>query len=625
LPTALVTTSANGLCPGGNATIASGLSAGNFTATCITAPSTILTPPSNAVTLIQNNTVNTPFPSGVGANSTTNLDDNFFSGIPVGFAFNYFGSLVTSVFIGTNGTINLGSTGSTQYNFAGPPSGFPSTANPASTIAVSARDLRWDSGSGTIKYWTEGIFPNRRFVVQFVNGKPYSYTTGNQTAEVIMYETLGTVDIRVFEATNGIGTAAGTSTSKYIGLQDPTKTIGATAPNCTTNATSYWNGQLATIEASAPQAWRFSPPSNYTTVWTANGSQIATGTNIFQQTVTPVAGTVTTYDIRYTNLTTGCQNAPGSAQVVMSVLGNTAPTGVTASYTIGTTTNTGTICNGDTINLATSYPTTVGSYDGLVYQWQISYNGTTWTDIAGATYDAITNPTAPQTALLTYTPTAASQFRCKFVACSGVPSYSTPVSVDFTYHITASAGDTLCGTGTLSLTATGDANANNVKWYADATTNTVLFSGSPFVTPAISATATYYVGVKVGTCTSLRVPVDATIIPAPTLTLSQTALSLCVGVPSSPVTITAGSASYDNYVWSPTTGITGSAASGWIFNPAVTTTYTLTASQTGGQLCATTITVPVTVNVTPVDPFCTGLTSEVVNVPLVPSVLPTTM
>jgi hypothetical protein len=600
LPTATVT-APQGLCPGGTALIDSGLSAGNFSTTCITAPTALATPPANAVIICQNGA------AVAGSGNTSGIDDGYWNAKPIGFTFKFFGTEYSTVNIGSNGTVNFGANGSTQYDFTG---GFPNTANPASTIAVCARDLKFNNTSvgtdqGTITYWTEGYSPNRKFIVQYANAPLWCSTSasdGRNSAELVLYETTGYIDIRVISATNQAGTSCSFSTdskNKYIGLQDPTQTIGATAPNCTTNVPNYWNGESA--EILIPQAWRFSPPSNYTTVWTANGSPLATGENIFQQTVTPVAGTVTTYDIRYTNLTTGCQNAPGSAQVVMSVLGNTAPTGVTTSYTIGTTTNTGTICNGDTINLATSYPTTVGSYDGLVYQWQISTNnGTSWSDIAGATYDAITNPTAPQTALLTYTPSVASQFRCKFVACLGTPSYSDPVSVDFTYHITASAGDTRCGTGVLNLTAAGDGSAaTNVKWYADNTSTVVLGSGDTFTTPSLNTTTTYYVGVKEGTCSSSRVAVVATVIPAPILTLSSTSIAICEGIPSNLVTILSDSTSYDTYDWSPTTGITGSAASGWIFNPAETTSYTLTASQTGGQSCATTISLPVTVNVTP--------------------------
>ena len=514
LPTAVVTTTAQGLCPGTSATIGSGLTAGNFTVACIPSPSVPSTSPSNAVILVGSQALQTPYPAGVTAFNTS-LDDNYWSGIPVGFNFNFFGNTVTNVFIGSNGTINLGTAGSTQYNFTG---GFPSTNNPASTIAVSARDLRWDSaGAGKISYWTEGIAPNRRFIVQFLNAKPFSYTTGNQTAEAVFYETLGTVDIRVFEATNGTGTASDTSTLKYIGLQDATRAIGATSPNCDTTPTtqSYWNGQIATIASTAPKAWRFSPPSDYATTWYANGvimpsvaaNPSATppvlgyanpGTNVFSIPVTPAS--TTTYSISYTNSNSGCSNIPGSAQVTMSVLGNTIPTGLT------TTASATTICSGQSVNFSTNY---TGTTNNLVVQWQkLTDGGTIWTDIAAA--NALT---------LTLTPTSSANYRCKLTACNGVPGYTSVVSVVFNNSLVSTTPSTRCGIGTATLQATASSGAT-VNWYSSATGGTAIGTGSSFTTPTISSTTTYYASAE--TIIPVTASVGSLVVPSDNLTSTST-------------------------------------------------------------------------------------------------------
>jgi hypothetical protein len=510
LPTAVVTTTAQGLCPGTSATIGSGLTAGNFTVACIPSPSAPSISPSNAVILVGSQALQTPYPAGVTAFNTS-LDDNYWSGIPVGFNFNFFGNTVTNVFIGSNGTINLGTAGSIEYDFTG---GFPSTANPASTIAVSARDLRWDSaGAGKISYWTEGIAPNRRFIVQFLNAKPYSFTSGNQTAEAVFYETLGTIDIRVFEATNGTGTTAGNSTSKYIGLQNANQTIGATAPNCdTTPATqSYWNGQIATIASTAPKAWRFSPPSDYATTWYANGiimpsvaaNPSATppvvgyanpGTNVFSIPVTPAS--TTTYSISYTNSNSGCSNTPGSAQVTMSVLGNTIPTGLT------TTASATTICSGQSVNFSTNY---TGTTNNLVVQWQKSTDGgTLWTDIAAA--NALT---------LTLTPTSSAIYRCKLTACNGVPGYTSVVPVIFNNSLVSTTPATRCGIGTATLQATASSGAT-VNWYSSATGGTAIGTGSSFTTPTISSTTTYYASAE--TIVPVNPTVGSLVVPSDNLT-----------------------------------------------------------------------------------------------------------
>ena len=417
LPAATVTTTASGVCPGTPATINSGLSAGNFSATCITPRSALSTPPANAVVLCNNGTATTALTGG-------SLDDGYWNNRQIGFGFNYFGVNQTQVMIGTNGTIIVGGGTSTAYSFTG---GFPNLANPANCIAAVARDLQLSStggnsafGAGIVRHWTEGVAPNRRFIVQYENCATWystNGTDGRNTVEVVLYETLGTVEIYVIEASNPIattGTFINDTRNKFIGLQDGTRTIGATAPNCGSPfQANFWNGISNAI--TSPLAWRFAPPSNYLTTWTAtdaNGTTtIASGNNIFSQSVSP--SITTTYAISYTNLTTGCTNAPGSAQVVMNILGNTPPNEIVAL------TNTPSVCIGENISLSTDY---IGSTDGLSFQWQVSTdNGTTFTNIPGATN-------------LTYsgTQTQTSIYQLQSTSCGGAPALSSPVSVIMT-------------------------------------------------------------------------------------------------------------------------------------------------------------------------------------------------
>ena len=502
LPTATVTTTASGVCPGTSATINSGLSAGNFTATCITAPTALSTIPSNGVVLCENAVAT------AGTGNVSGLDDGYWNAKPIGFNFNFFGTIYTTLNIATNGTVNFGATGSTQYNFTG---GFPNTVNPASTIAVCARDLKFDNSTvgtdkGKIAYWTEGIAPNRRFIVQYANAPLWcstNATDGRNSAELVLYETTGIIEIRVISATNQLATTCSfnnDSRNKYIGLQDPTKTIGATAPNCSTNAANFWNG--VSNEITAPLAWRFSPPANYNTTWTAtdaNGTTtIATGTNIFSQSVAPAI--TTTYSISYTNQTTGCTNAPGSAQVLMNILNNTPPTGVN---TIASAT---TICLGTSVNLSIDY---TGSNDGLAFQWQSSIdNGGSWQDVASATATTIT-----------VTPTIATQYRCKIVACGGTPGYSSIASVVFNNNITTTIPATRCGTGTASIQATAN-TGSTIKWYTTATGGTSVGTGSPFVTPQLSTSATYYASAE--TITNATVSLGSTAAISTALTTGST-------------------------------------------------------------------------------------------------------
>ncbi len=342
LPTAILTTSANGVCPGTSATINSGLTAGNFSASCITpAPLTI---PATAAYLVNNGTAVQALASGT-------LDDGGWSGIPLGFNFDFFGTNYTTLNVGTNGVLQFGAYNATALaDFT--IGALPNTADPLGAVYACANDLHCGT-TGTpatyVRYWTEGYAPNRRFVIEY-NVFQYGSTTNRVNVQVIVYETLGMVDV--------IAKQIMSTNSKSIGVNSPTGTIGASAPNCTTNAQNYWSAQTATIAAANPQAWRFAPPSNYNVVWSENGTQFASGLNIFSQSVSPAITTL--YSIIYTNTTTGCSNPANSATVNMTIgidPGATLANGVSGNYmACPTTPITYTMAN------STNAP-------GLTFQW----------------------------------------------------------------------------------------------------------------------------------------------------------------------------------------------------------------------------------------------------------------
>jgi hypothetical protein len=487
LPAANVTTSASGVCPGTPATINSGLSAGNFSATCITPKSTLSTPPSNATILCNNGTATTTLSGG-------GLDDGYWNNRPIGFGFNYFGVNQTQVMIGTNGTIIIGGGTSTAYSFTG---GFPNLANPANCIAAVARDLQLSStggnfsfGAGIVRHWTEGVAPNRRFIVQYENCATWystNGTDGRNTVEVVLYETLGTVEIYVIEASNPAATTGSfinDTRNKFIGLQDGTRTIGATAPNCSSPfQANFWNG--ISNDITSPLAWRFAPPSNYATTWTATNSggttTLASGNNIFSQSVSP--SETTTYSISYTNQTTGCTNAAGSAQVTMQVLGTVAPNNVTAQASAGNA------CSGVSFNLSTNY---TGLTDGLTYQWQVSTdNGVSWTDITGAT--ALTYSTSI---------TVPSLFRIGIISCGGTIEYSAPASVGLSpptdcyctpiYTTGTSFGDLIS-----NVTIVGTTLSNNTG-FATTGPSYTFYTGQPNYTATLLPSSSYTLQISTG-------------------------------------------------------------------------------------------------------------------------------
>lgn len=384
------------------------------------------------------------------------------------------------------------------------------------------------------------------------------------------------------------------------------------------------------------------------------------------------------------------------------------------------------ICSGESVTLSLQNPT---SGSGVTYVWESSADGVAYAPISGAT-----NPT------YVATPTASTYYRAQ-VTCSGNTGTSTAVQVNFSNNITGTTPGTRCGTGTVQLAAAANTGAT-IKWYDAATAGNLVGTGSPFTTPSIastqsfwavaetsgpvlaggiiappsdwtgstltdwgiifnalnavtinsvdlystvagtvnlkivnstgtelystgnvsianggtttpnvvpinfsvpagtnykilvksytgvslvrgstslafpytngnisitasewggSTTSTYYYMYNIKTttaCSSTRVPVVATVNTAPTLTLSSNPAPVCQGTQTTAVTLTAGASDYDTYVWSPSTGVSGDAVTGWTFNPTATTAYTVTAtnSVTG---CINAATVNVTISATP--------------------------
>ncbi|MGC4041416.1 MAG: choice-of-anchor J domain-containing protein [Flavobacterium sp.] len=99
-------------------------------------------------------------------------------------------------------------------------------------------------------------------------------------------------------------------------------------------------------------------------------------------------------------------------------------------------------------------------------------------------------------------------------------------------------------------------------------------------------------------CRSLLTPVTATITAAPPISFSSTTTTICSGE-SSPLVTVSGYGAYNNFSWSTTAGLNGTIAGGLTFNPTTTTTYSLTATQTSGGMCAQLISYTVNVNAEP--------------------------
>ncbi len=144
-----------------------------------------------------------------------------------------------------------------------------------------------------------------------------------------------------------------------------------------------------------------------------------------------------------------------------------------------------TICVSGATTLSLS-PNT--GYAANSIQWQESTNGTTYTNIAGATGTLYTSGTL----------TTNRYYRALVKA--GTNECQTPVRyIVVANPVLNSWADSFnCGPGTVTLEASVGGNAN-VRWYSSPTASLPVGAGSPFVTPFLAATTDYYVAASTGT------------------------------------------------------------------------------------------------------------------------------
>uniref|UniRef100_UPI0037525A64 Ig-like domain-containing protein n=1 Tax=Emticicia sp. TaxID=1930953 RepID=UPI0037525A64 len=170
-----------------------------------------------------------------------------------------------------------------------------------------------------------------------------------------------------------------------------------------------------------------------------------------------------------------------------------------------------TICSGGTTSLTATVSNGTGTTS---YQWQSSTDNVTLTNISGATSSTYASGVLTAT---TYYRLVATQTGS---GCGTATSGVSTITVNALPSAPTATGATRCGTGTVTLSASGCAGTYN--WYASSTGGASLSANATYTTPSISTTTTYYVDCTVNACVSTtRDPAIATVnaIPAaPTTT-----------------------------------------------------------------------------------------------------------
>ncbi|WP_184544605.1 gliding motility-associated C-terminal domain-containing protein [Mucilaginibacter sp. FT3.2] len=317
---------------------------------------------------------------------------------------------------------------------------------------------------------------------------------------------------------------------------------GVVAANVQVCANSTAVLAVLTPEAGVTYSW-------YTAA--TGGTAAGTGTTF----TTPNISQNIIYYVEASNTTTGCINNGGRTPVNITVSG-----ALTAPVLSAVTTQ---VCSGGSVTLSVNSPVA-----GLVYNWYTAATGGT-PIFTGTTFTA-NNLTSD----ISYFVETANSSGC--VSATRTKTTITVLPIPTPPQVTAPAGGlSACDGSTITISITNPQADQVYRWYTAATGGTLLFTGTVFTTPAITATTTYYVeAATAGNCNpSARTPVTVTLTPLPAdPTVTATTVPVCSG------------ASATLSVASPQAGITYT----WYSSPGMTTALFTGATYITGPISAIT-------------------------------------
>ena len=243
--------------------------------------------PSTGVTVLKSSTQSTGLTFG-------NLNDGYWSGIPMPFSFNYFGTSYANIAVNVNGFINPGSFGVDQFGYG---TAIPNAAVPNNTIGgIQANlDLRY---SGKLECFSNGVSPNQRFVINYENvpffdplnspGSPVN--DGTASFQIHLLEN-GSIEFHT-TAINGNTTSPD---YKVQGIENLAGTVAYTVPG--RNNQTNW-------KLTAPDAYRI---SNY--VYNYSWLPVTGLSNPAIKNPMATVSATTIYTVNVANSATGCSKS----------------------------------------------------------------------------------------------------------------------------------------------------------------------------------------------------------------------------------------------------------------------------------------------------------------------------
>ena len=300
-------------------------------------------------------------------------------------------------------------------------------------------------------------------------------------------------------------TAGGTTNSVTVTVGPTSGTISVIPSNtCGSGTAQTLSVCTATITGTTPASICLSgtvslgaaASTGATINWYAaltGGTSLGTGTSF----ITPSISTTTTYYVDATDPIATCTSTARTS--VIATVNNVPaqPSTITGSAT-------------PTIGASQTYSVT--NVTGTTYTWTFPSG---WTQTAGGTTNSITVTVGSGSGTITVLPSN---------LCGNGTAQTLTVCVA---AVTGTTPAYICGTGTVTLGATGSPNTT-LNWYALLTGGTSLGTGVTFTTPSISSTTTYYVDATDNTTSCISTPRTAVIatinnVPAQPSTITGSA------------------------------------------------------------------------------------------------------
>ncbi len=284
------------------------------------------------------NPVSTSFISYTGGGfpfGSTNYDDCFYSGIPIGFNFVYCGTTFTSLSASANCWVVLGQT----ITFSSYVNTYDNDLSNSSWGGYGGYNLQrpilaalWSDDISTgpnVRYATTGTAPNRVFTIEWYGTSFYPGSSPYISVEIILYETTNIIDFA------------------YSQLGTGSYSLGRCAIGITGGAGAY-------------------PVTGAVPYWSLNNSSTSPTPSMSVETRTISGEPATNQVYRWSCLCSG------------------KPTAGTDSATVSKG------CSSYSSTIYLSYLSGFILSSGYTYQWQSSPDSLTWTNISGATVDTYT-------------------------------------------------------------------------------------------------------------------------------------------------------------------------------------------------------------------------------------------